>query len=94
MQSFRLREESVAWRAFEGEGTLLHLDRQEIHQLNETGTVLIERLRGGSASAEDLAVELAQTFEVDDETARRDVGSFLDTLRAAELVEVTEQGGR
>jgi PqqD family protein of HPr-rel-A system len=89
MPSYRLREGAVAWRAFDGEGTLLHLDRQEIHAMNAAATVLIERMRGGkSASAEELATRLREEFEVDEDTAKRDVSAFLERLREAELLDV------
>jgi PqqD family protein of HPr-rel-A system len=93
MPSYRLREGAVAWRAFDGEGTLLHLDRQEIHAMNAAATVLIERMRGGAVSEEELVARLQEEFEVDEDTARRDVSAFLERLREADVLDVTDQSG-
>jgi PqqD family protein of HPr-rel-A system len=95
MPSYRLREGAVAWRSFSDqeprEGTLLHLDRQEIHAMNAAATVLIERMRGGGAvSADELAARLREEFEVDEDTAKRDVSAFLERLRDADVLDVTE----
>ena len=49
MQSFRLRDGAVAWRAFDGEGTLLHLDRQEIHGMNAAATAIQQAYTGPAA---------------------------------------------
>jgi coenzyme PQQ synthesis protein D (PqqD) len=93
MLSLRLRNDSVAWRAFkEGEGTLVHLDRDEIHSLNATGAVLIKRLKTG-ATTEELATALCEEFEVDRETAMRDVGAFVERLRESDLVEEVDLAG-
>ena len=87
MLSLRLRSDSVAWRAFkEGEGTLVHLDRDEIDSLNATGAVLIKRLKAG-ATTEELAEALCKEFEVDWETAMRDATAFVERLRESDLVE-------
>jgi coenzyme PQQ synthesis protein D (PqqD) len=87
MHSVRLRSSSVAWRAFkEGDGTLVHLDRDEIHSLNATGAVLIKRLTTG-ATTEELVEALCQEFEVDRETATRDALAFIEHLRESDLVE-------
>jgi Coenzyme PQQ synthesis protein D (PqqD) len=86
MPSLRLRSGSVAWRAFQGEGTLVHLERDEIHSMNATATLLIERLKTG-ATVEDLCAALCKEFEVDPETARRDAVAFIEQLRATESVE-------
>ena len=101
MASFRLRESAVAWRAFTDggphgdtrEGTLLHLDRQEIHAMNAAATVLIERMReagSGTVSADELAARLREEFDVDEDTAKRDVSAFLERLREADVLDVTE----
>ncbi len=94
MPSLRLRSESVAWRAFQGEGTLVHLERDEIHSVNAAATLLIERLKEG-ATVEQLTSALCEAFEVDQETARRDALAFVAQLRETEVVEdVDSRPGR
>ena len=92
MRSLRLRSGSVAWRAFQGEGTLVHLERDEIHSVNAAATLLIERLKEG-ATVEELAAVLCKEFEVDEETARRDAVAFVEQLRESEVVEDVELAG-
>ena len=92
MPSLRLRSGSIAWRAFQDEGTLVHLERDEIHSVNATATVLIERLKAG-ATVEDLIALLCSEFEVDEETARRDAAAFVDQLRESEVIEDVGSGG-
>ena len=92
MPSLRLRSGSVAWRAFQGEGTLVHLERDEIHSMNATATLLIERLRTG-ATVEELSAALCKEFEVDPDTVRRDAVAFVEQLRATESVEDIESDG-
>jgi hypothetical protein len=86
MPSLRLRSESVAWRAFQEEGTLVQLERDEIHSVNAAASLLIERLKDG-ATLEDLAFALCERFEVDEETARRDAIAFVERLRETQVVE-------
>jgi hypothetical protein len=82
----RLRSESVAWRAFQGEGTLVHLERDEIHSVNAAASVLIERLKNG-ATLDQLVAALCEEFDVNEETARRDVGAFVEQLRETGALE-------
>lgn len=55
--------------------------------LNETGAFLWETLAAGVADAEELTKALTNEYEVDAETAARDVNAFLDTLKANNLLE-------
>jgi hypothetical protein len=92
MHSVRLRNDSVAWRAFkEGEGTLVHLERDEIHSLNATGVLLIERLKKG-ATTEELTLALCERFDVDADTARRDAVAFVESLRDSGLIDEVDLG--
>jgi hypothetical protein len=82
----RLRNGSVAWRAFQGEGTLVHLERDEIHSVNAAATLIIEKLKAG-ATLEELVAALCEKFEVDEETARRDAQAFVGQLRESDVLE-------
>jgi len=71
------------------EGELVVLDRQHelIHQLNLTATYIWERC-DGTASVEDIAAQLAETFAVAYEAALHDVGRVLSDLQRLQLLEV------
>ena len=58
----------------------------EIMSLNETGAFLWELLKKG-AKQEELVSRLVGEYEVDEQTAAKDVESFLAQLREKELIE-------
>ena len=49
--------------------------------LNKTGAFLAEKLKE-ETTVDDLVAALLEKFEIDEETARRDLDVFLDQLRA------------
>jgi hypothetical protein len=61
------------------ENEIFLYDRKEslIHSFNETGTFLWEHYGPSCATPQLLAARLAETFEVDVETARNDADEFL-----------------
>ena len=54
-------------------------------QLNRTATVIVDAL-GGGRTVEEAAAAVAERFEVDLETARRDVTALVGKLHATGLV--------
>ena len=57
----------------------------EILSLNETGAFLWKILEGGAAK-QDLIDHLVLEYEVDEETAAKDVEAFLDQLRRNSMI--------
>lgn len=55
-------------------------------KLNETSAFLFRALEKGTDEAALVAALLA-TYDVDADTARRDVAAFLDTMRAARVLD-------
>ena len=55
-------------------------------RLNETGKVIFETLAEG-LDADAAAKRLAEQYDVDEETARRDVAAIVESLRKAGLIE-------
>jgi hypothetical protein len=89
----RVRRTAGARAARAGEDlVLLHLERGHYFTLNETGTAIWDRIGDGAALGE-LRDALVEQFEVDAETAWRDVVELVDELVAEGLVEVEEPGG-
>jgi hypothetical protein len=64
----------------EGGGVLLDLEGQQILSLNEVGMEIVRMLRGESLTQADLAQRLAEAYGIDEETAAKDVGSFIQRL--------------
>lgn len=71
----------------DGETVLLDLASGAYFTLNETGTLIWERLAAG-ATPEELATALAEAFAVAHEVARRDVDALVAELLEAGLVAV------
>lgn len=75
-----LRADSrIAWQLVAGEAILLDLENGRAIGLNETGTFLWSRLQ--SQDEGDLVEALIREFEVDLETARRDLALFVGLLK-------------
>lgn len=55
-------------------------------KLNETSAFLWKQLEAG-ADEEALVSAMLAEYEIDEATARRDIGAFLDTLRRARVLE-------
>lgn len=55
-------------------------------KLNETSAFLWKRLETG-ADEQELVSALLAAYEIDEATARRDIGVFLDTLRRARVLD-------
>jgi hypothetical protein len=71
---------------------LLILDRGigMIHRLNETAALIWQKCQAGS-SPREVARFLAETYEVEEEAAVRDVSSTLEQLQALNLVGTDRQ---
>ncbi len=72
-------EPRIAWQILAGEAILLDLDNGRVVGLNETGTFLWPRIQDLEES--ELIERLVREFEVDHETARRDLARFVALLR-------------
>ncbi len=59
---------------------LLNVNGMRILSLNETGSFLVEAIKGGAQTEQQLVAALRREFEVDETTALRDIAQFLDTL--------------
>jgi Coenzyme PQQ synthesis protein D (PqqD) len=73
----------------DGELVMLDRDREFVHQLNKTASFIWEQCDGRRTAAE-IADQLAETFEVDGQTALKDVLEILVTLKDLNLVENAE----
>jgi len=70
----------------DGTGVVLHLDTKFYYTLNAAGVEVWKGLATGASDTALAAKRLVQRFEVDAETARRDVGKVLDYMLAEGLV--------
>jgi len=65
----------------DGTGVVLDLESSRVLALNTTGMFLIDKLIEGAESVDDLVEALITVFEVDRDTAGRDVPELLEELR-------------
>lgn len=70
----------VSWRTIEGQAVLVHNRLGEIQVLNEVGTFIWERLESGWDVLPDA---ISTEYGIDADTARKDLGDFLDELEAS-----------
>jgi hypothetical protein len=79
-------------RAVDGETVLLDREGGMVHQFNRTATFVWSRL-DGRTSPPELAAALADAFEVEPETAGRDVDALLAQFGALGLLVPDEPRG-
>lgn len=81
-------------RTVDGEAVLLDRNGGRVHQLNLTASFVWSKL-DGSTSPHDVAVAVAEAFDVEPETAARDVAAILEQFRTLNLLEaeVNERRG-
>ena len=79
-------------RVVDGETVLLDRAGGRVHQLNATASFVWSRL-DGRASPHEVAAAVAEAFDVEPQTAVRDVDALLDQFRALHLLTVDVKGG-
>jgi Coenzyme PQQ synthesis protein D (PqqD) len=72
-------------------GGLMIARRNEVYELNEVAA-LIWAESDGTKSAREIAVRVAEEFDVDSDTAEHDVCLFVDDLHEKQLVSLTSAG--
>jgi hypothetical protein len=82
---FRINDELTAAKVFEDEAIVINVVTGRYYDLEGSGALAWTMLAAG-ASADEVAAAFTQHFEVDAETARRDVGELAERLVAEELV--------
>jgi len=80
-----LRGEDVLWRKMESEIVILDGQSWEYLALNTSAGLLWERLQPGATRSELIQL-LVDTYEIPVETASDDVDTFIESLRAKDLL--------
>ncbi len=81
-----LRSATVKWRVLDEEGVLVDLDRSTYFTLNSVGLFIWDRCNG-EFSPEEIVEGIVEEFEIDAETARQDLETFLDALSDQGLID-------
>lgn len=82
----RIRQSGLSSRRVDDEIVILDLDQSRYLTLGGSGAALFDLLQQGS-DVEGLVAALLASYDVDEDTARRDVDAFVDQLRQANLLE-------
>ena len=72
-------------RLVDGEMVILDREKERVHQLNSTATLVWGRLTAG-ASVSDIALELTELFDVAEGTASADVARIVKEFENLNLV--------
>jgi hypothetical protein len=76
-------------RTIDDEAVVLDFGSDMYYGLNAAGAWIWERLaQGGPVALETLLTDLVAEFDVDRQTAERDLNEFVSTLRSKDLVDV------
>jgi len=82
------RDENVAWRIIGDEAVLLSAEDSSVHSLDAVGTRIWE-LCDGEKTVSEIIDQVVSEFEVDRETAEKDVVEFIEELMQKEKSLVT-----
>jgi coenzyme PQQ biosynthesis protein PqqD len=82
------RDENVAWRIIGDEAVLLSAEDSSVHSLDAVGTRIWE-LCDGEKTVSEIVDQVVSEFEVDRETAEKDVVEFIEELMNKEKSLVT-----
>ena len=80
------RRQDLNYRTIDGETLILNREHGRLHQLNPTASFIWDCCDGNSKLAE-IVERLAGAYEVDSNTARKDVEEILSNLRRSNLLE-------
>jgi hypothetical protein len=85
MSVFPQRNPKLAWREIDGEAVIISPDDSQVHELNETASV-IWKFADGKHSVDQIAEVVAEGYEVPVEVAQADVRELIEMLSAKGLL--------
>jgi hypothetical protein len=88
VNGFPVRNSQLAWREIEGEIVIISPEDSQVHELNETAS-LIWKYADGLRSCDEIATKLAAEFDVALEAARADAAELVAALEEKRLLFVS-----
>lgn len=82
--AYKLRKD-VKWKRIGDESLLLIPKDGEFYKINGVGTIIFESLSDGK-DVEDIAKLISSSFEVDAETASKDIAEFIDDMKDKKII--------
>jgi hypothetical protein len=86
----RLKSDDLIWRELDGRLVMLKLDSSLYFEVNETGTLILDKLREDT-ERDDLIALLVARYGLAEAQAQADVDGFVDHLRQHDLLDEAEQ---
>ena len=74
-------------RTIEGEAVVITPDDSQLHNLNQTATLIWERANG-THSLEEICQEMLQTFEVEEKELRTDILEFVHESQSKGMLDL------
>jgi Coenzyme PQQ synthesis protein D (PqqD) len=86
------RNPNLAWREIDGEVVIISPEDSQVHELNETAS-LIWKHADGTHGLEEITAQVAAVYDVAPEAARTDVAELIAQLDEKRLlISVAEKG--
>ena len=76
-------------RTIEGEAVVITPDDSQLHNLNQTATLIWERANG-TQSLEEIFKEMLATYEVEENELRTDILEFIEESQSKGMLELFE----
>ena len=76
-------------RTIEGEAVVITPDDSQLHNLNQTATLIWERANG-TQSLEEIFKEMLSTYEVEENELRTDILEFIEESQSKGMLELFE----
>jgi hypothetical protein len=89
MKGYIVRNPKLAWREVDGEMVIISPEDSQVHELNETASLIWKHADG--RSLEEIAERISTEYEVSLEAARADIGELVTTLEQKQLVFVATE---
>lgn len=90
MDLYPVYDPMVACRTLDGEAVVVHSRTRRLHVLDPVATFIWDACSAGDRNVGEVVSALVEEFEVDRDTAERDVREFLDELAREKLVRLQE----
>ena len=84
MKGYIVRNPKLAWREVDGEMVIISPEDSQVHELNETASLIWKHADG--ESLEEMAERISAEYEISLEAARADIGELVAALEQKQLV--------
>lgn len=81
------RNSEILWKLIEDKVVILDMDEGMAITLNDVGSNIWTALESHKTK-EELLVNVTSAFDIDEETARKDISSFIDDMLKRDLIRI------